>query len=701
VESKLNELDGGVIFSSSLFSIRHTFHTERSILRSLTKESSFGEKFQAKGNNREANMNLSHSLLALEDVVINSELPNRASKVPDYEAENRALMALAQSLADAPDTILQRLAETALQLCRADTAGISLLERQDGAEVFRWEALAGVFSDRLNATMPRDASPCGTTIDRNATQLMYMAERIFPALKSEPPIVETLLIPFHVGHKPIGTVWVVAHDERRKFDREDERIVKTLAQFAAASWQLWQARIGAEAAARNQQQHVLDLAAVNAALKGNIDSRMKVEEQLQQLNRELQTRISEKTAELTKANADLVKFIEDGKNFDKQLPQSEMTSRIGKLTAGVAHDFNNILNVIQAYAALIMSHPAEQQRVVEDAEVIRVTVEEGAALARQLLTAGRNTETKFELADINDLLQRTTRSLTPVFPATVGIAADLDPRMPLIMIDAGFIYQAILNVCINARDAMPDGGKIFLQTRTILGAALRQRFPEASAQQYVCISVADTGVGMEADVRSRGFESYFTTKTPDQGTGLGLSIVYDIVTEHAGFIEVASEPGCGSTFHIYLPIPAEEAAADDITPPAAHSEIEDRPRQRETILYAEDDARLSGLMQRLLEKEGFEVLTAQDGVEAVELHSRYKDQIGIALLDLRLAKLNGWDAFQRMKKINPKLKGILASGYVPPEVESRLAKGELNGVLQKPYFGEEVLSVIKQAIQSE
>jgi len=646
-------------------------------------------------------MNLNHSLLALEDVVINSELPNRASKVPDYEAENRALMALAQTLADAPDKILQKLAETALQLCRADTAGISLLEQQEGAEVFRWEALAGVFSDRLNATMPRKASPCGTTIDRNATQLMYMAERIFPALKSEPPIVEALLIPFHVGQKPIGTVWVVAHDERRKFDQEDERIVKTLAKFAAASWQLWQARAVAEAAAKTEHQQALDLAAVNAALKGNIDSRTKVEEQLQQLNGELQARISEKTADLVKANADLVRFIEDGKDFHKQLRHSEMTSRIGKLTAGIAHDFNNILNVIQAYAALIMSHPGEKQRVVENAEAIRVTVEEGVALARQLFTAGRKTEAKFELADINDVLLQTIRSLTPLFPATIVIAADLGPRVPMIMIDAGFIYQTILNLCINARDAMPDGGKIVLQTRIIAGVVLCQHFREAGAEQYVYISVADTGLGMEADVRSRVFESYFTTKTPDQGTGLGLSIVHDIVSDHAGFIEVTSEPGCGSTFHIYLPVPGEEATADAITPPSAHSEIENRSRQRETILYAEDNARLSGLMQRLLEKEGFKVLTAKDGVEAVELHSRYKDRIGIALLDLRLAKLDGWEAFQRMKKINPKLKGILASGYVSAEVESRLAKGELSGVLQKPYFGEEVLSVIKQAIQSE
>ena len=188
------------------------------------------------------------SPLGLEDVVINSELLSRPCKAPNYEAENQALMALAQTLSDAPDKILQRLAETALQLCRADTAGISLMEQQDGAEVFRWEALAGVFSDRLNATMPRNASPCGTTIDRNATQLMYMAERVFPALKSKPPVVEALLIPFQVAGKPIGTVWVVAHDERRKFDQEDERIIKTLAQFASACWQLWRSHAVALAA---------------------------------------------------------------------------------------------------------------------------------------------------------------------------------------------------------------------------------------------------------------------------------------------------------------------------------------------------------------------------------------------------------------------------------------------------------------------
>ena len=174
--------------------------------------------------------------ISLEEIDITAQLAQRPARPPDYAAENRALVHLAHEMATHPVHILQRLVETALALCRADTAGLSLLETQNGEAVFRWEALAGVFADRLNNTMPRDASPCGTTIDRNAPQLMYMAERLFPALTAVPPVVEALLLPFQVEGKPIGTVWVVAHDERRKFDREDARLVETLAQFAAAAW---------------------------------------------------------------------------------------------------------------------------------------------------------------------------------------------------------------------------------------------------------------------------------------------------------------------------------------------------------------------------------------------------------------------------------------------------------------------------------
>ena len=175
-------------------------------------------------------------------VDIRSVLASRPCRLPNYEAEDRAFGVLAAELAEAPRNMLQKLAETALDLCHADTAGISLLEEHDGVELFRWEGLAGVFAAARNNTMPRNASPCGVCIDENATQLMYLADRCFPALRRDPRFVEILMIPFNYQGRPVGTVWVVTHRVDRKFDREDERLMRTLAAFASAGWQLWRAQ---------------------------------------------------------------------------------------------------------------------------------------------------------------------------------------------------------------------------------------------------------------------------------------------------------------------------------------------------------------------------------------------------------------------------------------------------------------------------
>ena len=189
-------------------------------------------------------------IATLEDVDIRAELLTRPRRPPDYESEDRAFAALAREMAQNPRNMLQKLVETAVELCRADTAGISLLE----GDVFRWEAVAGVFASYRNGTMPRAASPCGICIDRDATQLMYLADRHFPALRAEPRFVEALLIPFHSDGKPVGTVWIVAHDDQRKFDRSDERVMRVLSQFASAGWQLWRARQAAEAANQRKDE---------------------------------------------------------------------------------------------------------------------------------------------------------------------------------------------------------------------------------------------------------------------------------------------------------------------------------------------------------------------------------------------------------------------------------------------------------------
>jgi signal transduction histidine kinase len=214
------------------------------------------------------------------EVDIRAQLTCRPYRSPDYEAEDRALAVLAAELAENPRNMLQKLVETALVLCRGDTAGLSLLETHGGTEVFRWEALAGVFAAARNNTMPRDASPCGVCIDENTTQLMRLADRCFPALRSDPRFVEALLVPFHYQGRPIGTVWVVTHQFDRKFDREDERVIRTLSAFASAAWQLWQ---GYEELERRVAERTAALSEINTALESEIEERKRIEGERQRL----------------------------------------------------------------------------------------------------------------------------------------------------------------------------------------------------------------------------------------------------------------------------------------------------------------------------------------------------------------------------------------------------------------------------------
>ena len=373
------------------------------------------------------------------------------------------------------------------------------------------------------------------------------------------------------------------------------------------------------------------------------------------------------------------------------------SSGTSELVAAITHDFNNILHVIQAHTELILHRSAAASEVFEHAEVIKETIDEGIVLVRRL-TGEPKSVAMNEPRDINVLLQRTIKSLAPVFPPGIAITSDLDPQTPLIQFDDGLMYRSFLNLCMNAREAMPQGGTLLVQTGTISGAALRQRFPDAKAERYVAVIVSDTGLGMEPAVKERIFDLRFTSKKSGEGSGLGLSIVQAAVSSHQGFIEVSSKPGCGSAFRVYLPAPGKQ--------PATHASMSgksagDSARNDVTVLYAEDDARLLGLMQRFLEKEGLKVFTARDGIEALDVHSGHPQEIAAVIFDSHLPKLDGWEAFQRMRKINPKLKGIIASGFVSAEAESRVAKGELSGVLQKPYFGAELLAVIKQVIRSQ
>ena len=240
------------------------------------------------------------------------------------------------------------------------------------------------------------------------------------------------------------------------------------------------------------------------------------------------------------------------KRLEEQLRQAQKMESMGTLAAGLAHDFNNILNIIQGYAYVLRGHAAKNDEIADSLNVINDTTKRGAALVRQLLTLARKTEPKLELININTVIEELTKLIRETFPKTIQVTLELNRELPPVMADPNEISQALLNLCVNGRDAMPDGGKLLLRTKTLDQKSLRE-YGEGKAERYVCIEVSDTGIGMDESIQKRIFEPFFTTKE-SLGTGLGLAVVYGIMKNHNGFIQVESTPMHGATFRLYFPV---------------------------------------------------------------------------------------------------------------------------------------------------
>jgi two-component system, cell cycle sensor histidine kinase and response regulator CckA len=420
-----------------------------------------------------------------------------------------------------------------------------------------------------------------------------------------------------------------------------------------------------------------------SAVTRDVTDRKHAEDNLQKLNAEMQKHIAEQTEEL-------IRTIAQRERLHEELLQAQKMESIGTLAGGIAHDFNNLLNVILGYASLLEQSAANPTQVTAGVDVIKETVTRGSSLVRQLLAVARKSETQFERLEINSLLQGLHALLQETFPKTIDVFLRLEPSLPTLMVDPNQIHQAMLNLCLNSRDAMPEGGELLLRTGTLSGMELRKHFQEARQDQYIRISVTDTGHGIDKALKNRVFEPFFTTKSQGQGSGLGLSVVYGIVTNHGGFIDVASEPSRGTTFDLYLPVPNE--AEQLIT--AANGGEEKKPEpsagNAATILFVEDETHQLNLMQKHLASEGHKVLTAKDGAEAVQTYLRHKQEIDLVVLDLGLPKLNGWEAYKMMKEADPNIKAIFATGFISPEIEAHLQTGELSAVITKPYSPSEM-----------
>jgi PAS domain S-box-containing protein len=429
-----------------------------------------------------------------------------------------------------------------------------------------------------------------------------------------------------------------------------------------------------------------------SAIIRDLTERKRAEEELKRLNAELERRFAEKAAELGQT-------ISERERLQAQLLQAQKMESIGTLAGGIAHDINNLLNVISGYASSILESHSDAEKITENVAVIKEMVERGSSLVQQLLAMARKAEPKFEQLQVNSALERLQRLLQQILPRTIDVVLDLEPVVPSVMADANLLHQAVLNLCLNARDAMPAGGKIQVITRKVAGGELRRIFQDAREEQYTCITVKDDGIGMDGALKSRIFEPFFTTKSPGEGTGLGLSVVYGIVTNHKGFIDVESEPGRGTTFRICLPVPPDSAT---MAHPKEQAGAKGRKKFRgngETILFAEDEIRQLRLMQDFLQTVGYRVLAASDGAEAVETFRSNGDKMALVVLDLGLPKLNGWEAFRKMREIDPSVKAIFATGFMAPQIESQLAVGGVSAVIMKPYQLDEVVETISSVIK--
>jgi len=354
-----------------------------------------------------------------------------------------------------------------------------------------------------------------------------------------------------------------------------------------------------------------------------------------------------------------VRDITERKTLEDQLRHSQKLEGIGQLAGGIAHDFNNILNVILGYGTLIEGNMKENDPNRIHLKEILHAGEKAARLTQSLLAFSRKQIIDPAPHDLNEIIKGVENILQRTIGEDIELISMLSIEKPTVLVDRGQMEQALLNLAINARDAMPHGGQLIMETEVFhLDKEYARGHGYGEPGMYVLLSVSDSGVGMDEDTRKRAFEPFFTTKEPGKGTGLGLSMVYGIVKQHDGYINIYSEPGRGTTFKIYLPLIKGEVQETTGPTPTVYP-----TGGTETILVAEDDQAVRELTRSVLERFGYTVVPAEDGEDAIRKFMENKEDIRLLLLDVIMPKKNGKEVYENIKKINPDIKTVFLSGY--------------------------------------
>ncbi|MDZ7373483.1 MAG: PAS domain S-box protein [candidate division KSB1 bacterium] len=384
------------------------------------------------------------------------------------------------------------------------------------------------------------------------------------------------------------------------------------------------------------------------------------------------------------------------KKLQEQLMLAQRLETVGVLAGGVAHDFNNLLTVILGSTQLILAELPPESPIRRDLLEIQKAAERGASLTRQLLAFARKQIMRPRVMNLNDIVLGLEPMLRRLIGEDIQLELRLDPQLGPVRVDPTQIEQVIMNLAVNARDAMPNGGSLAIETQEVyLDEGYAQTHPPVKPGRYIALVVSDTGVGMDPEVQKHIFEPFFTTKEVGKGTGLGLSMVYGIVKQSGGYIWVYSEPGQGSTFKIYLPLAETEEA-----PERRPTEALPVCRDQKSVLLIEDDEKVRQLTRRAIARLGFRVLCAASGQEALELLRNRAEKIDLVVSDVIMPGLHGPELAEEIRKLRPEVKIIFMSGY-PASTLQRQAKWNGQILLQKPFDLDELSRVLLSLSQEE
>ncbi len=392
----------------------------------------------------------------------------------------------------------------------------------------------------------------------------------------------------------------------------------------------------------------------------------------------------------------VARSLEQQRNLQGQLLHAQKMEAIGTLAGGIAHDFNNVLQAVQGYAQLLLlGADKEQPRCVELQEIVSAA-KRGAELTKRMLTFSRKVESKRQPLCLNHEVEQVRKLLERTIPKMIEIELRLADGLRVVNADPVQMQQMLMNLAINAKDAMPEGGRLLIETKNVsLDQEYCQAHVGATPGEYVLLSIADTGHGMDRKTLTRIFEPFFTTKEPGKGTGLGLAVVYGVVKSHDGHIMCYSEPGEGTIFKIWLPViergveVAESREAE--TPVRGGSEV---------ILLVDDEQSVLRLGERIFRSSGYTVLTAVDGESALEIYRQHKEWIRLVILDLIMPGMGGKKCLEELVKVNPEARVIIASGFSTNGGERRLMAAGAKGYVNKPYDVNRMLRVVRNVLDA-